>query len=49
VTGAPTVATAEHGAALIAEIGTALAQLIERARVEVPPLVWTRTTTAFAG
>jgi creatinine amidohydrolase len=48
VTGTPTLATAEHGAALIVEIGTALAEVIERARIEQPPLAWTRTTTAFA-
>jgi creatinine amidohydrolase len=48
VTGAPTLATAERGAALIAEIGIALAKLIERARTEQPPLTWKRTTAAFA-
>jgi creatinine amidohydrolase len=48
VTGTPSLATAEHGAALIAEIGTALTALVEQARVEMPPLAWTRTTTAFA-
>ena len=48
VTGRPSLATAERGAALITEIGTALAELIERARTEEPPLAWTRTSTAFA-
>jgi creatinine amidohydrolase len=47
VTGTPALATAERGAALINEMGTALAQLIERARTEQPPLGWSRTTTAF--
>lgn len=48
VTGAPSLATAERGAALLREIGDALVALIERARTEQPPLAWERTTTAFA-
>jgi creatinine amidohydrolase len=48
VTGRPSEATAERGAALLREIGEALVALIERARTEEPPLAWSRTTTAFA-
>lgn len=48
VTGTPSLATAERGAALLREIGDALVALIERARIEQPPLAWERTTTAFA-
>lgn len=48
VTGFPSQASAEKGAALLGQIGDALAGLIERARIETPPLAWERTTTAFA-
>ncbi|HEX8310519.1 MAG TPA: creatininase family protein [Chthoniobacteraceae bacterium] len=48
VTGTPTLATAERGATLITDIGTALAQLITRVRTEQPPLAWSRSTSAFA-
>jgi creatinine amidohydrolase len=48
VTGRPSEATAERGASLLREIGDALVALIERARTELPPLAWERTTTAFA-
>jgi len=48
VTGKPTLASAERGAALIAEIGDALVQLIERSRTEQPPIAWSRHTSAFA-
>jgi creatinine amidohydrolase len=48
VTGMPTRADAARGAALLQEIGEALAELIGRARVEKPPLEWSRTTDAFA-
>jgi creatinine amidohydrolase len=48
VTGLPATATAARGAELMAEIGVELARLVERARVEQPPLTWQRTTTAFA-
>ncbi len=48
VTGRPSEANAERGETLIAEIGDELVAVIERARVEEPPLAWTRTTTAFA-
>ncbi len=48
VTGTASLATAERGAALIAAIGNALADLIERARADEPPLAWTRSTTVFA-
>jgi creatinine amidohydrolase len=48
VTGRPSIATAERGASLLREIGDALVALIERARIEHPPLTWARTTTAFA-
>lgn len=48
VTGVPGSATAERGAELIREMGEALAELVERARIEQPPLSWQRTTRAFA-
>lgn len=48
VTGTPTLASAERGASLIAEIGSAVAQLIQRARTEQPPLAWVRSSAAFA-
>jgi creatinine amidohydrolase len=48
VTGRPSNGTAERGASLLREIGDALVTLIERARIEHPPLAWARTTTAFA-
>jgi creatinine amidohydrolase len=48
VTGIPSAASAEHGATLLAEMGRALTQIIETARLEQPPLAWRRTTTAFA-
>jgi creatinine amidohydrolase/Fe(II)-dependent formamide hydrolase-like protein len=48
VTGMPTRADAARGAALLQEIGEALAELIGRARAEKPPLEWSRTTDAFA-
>lgn len=48
VTGCPSEATVERGAALLREIGDALVELIDRARIEQPPLAWERTTTAFA-
>lgn len=48
VTGQPSLATAERGAALIARMGEALAALTERARSDHPPLPWLRTTGAFA-
>jgi creatinine amidohydrolase len=48
VTGKPSLATAESGASLLAEIREALVALIQRARTEEPPLEWIRTTTAFA-
>ena len=48
VTGKPTLASAERGAALIAEIGGALVQLIERSQTEQPPIAWSRNTSAFA-
>ncbi|MHA3770848.1 creatininase family protein [Verrucomicrobiota bacterium sgz303538] len=48
VTGTPTLATGARGAALIRDIGEALASLVERARTEQPPLAWSRTTDAFA-
>jgi creatinine amidohydrolase len=47
VTGTPSLATAARGAALMASMGQALAALIERARLDAPPLPWRRTTTAF--
>ena len=42
------LASAESGASLLREVRDALVALIQRARVEQPPLEWTRTTTAFA-
>lgn len=48
VTGTPSLATAERGAALMAGMGQALAAIIERARLDQPPLPWLRTTTAFS-
>ena len=48
VTGRPSLATASSGAALIAEIGEALASLVERARAEQPPLQWSRAANAFS-
>lgn len=38
VTGFPSRATAEDGAALFAQIGAALADLVERAKTDLPPL-----------
>lgn len=40
VTGQPSLGTAEQGARLISQMGEALADLIERAREEAPPLSW---------
>lgn len=40
VTGRPSLGTAEQGALLISQMGEALADLIERARGEEPPLSW---------
>ena len=48
VTGRPSLSTTERGEALIASMGRALAEVIERARRDEPPLPWTRNTTAFA-
>jgi creatinine amidohydrolase len=48
VTGMPSRGSAERGEALLVEMGSALAEVIERARHEAPPLSWKRTTTAFA-
>jgi creatinine amidohydrolase len=48
VTGRPSLASAESGATLLREIGDALVALIQRARIEQPPLTWDRTTPAFA-
>lgn len=48
VTGAPSLATTEQGAALLAAMGSALAGVIGAARTEVPPLSWKRTSNAFA-
>ncbi len=47
VTGMPRTASAERGAALLREIGDALAEVIERARTEQPPLAWQRGMTVF--
>jgi creatinine amidohydrolase len=47
VTGTPGSATAEKGESLIRGIGDALVDLIRRARVEEPPIEWSRTTNAF--
>lgn len=48
VTGLPINATFEKGAALLREIGDALASLIESARTETPPLMWRRTGQNFS-
>jgi creatinine amidohydrolase len=48
VTGKPSLASAESGASLLREIGEALIALIQRARLENPPLAWARTSTVFA-
>jgi len=47
VTGRPSEANAERGAALLGSIAKALASVIERCRSEQPPLGWSRTTKAF--
>ncbi len=47
-TGMPSRASANRGAELLVEMGGALGALIERARIEQPPLPWTRTTRTFA-
>lgn len=47
-TGSPSGATAAKGAALIAQMGEALAAVIRRARTEEPPLPWSRTAPAFS-
>jgi creatinine amidohydrolase len=48
VTGKPSLANAESGASLLREVGEALIALIQRARLEQPPLAWARTTAVFA-
>lgn len=48
VTGTPSLGTAEQGAALIAEMGGALADIIRAARADATPLSWERTSSAFA-
>ncbi|WP_156345417.1 creatininase family protein [Verrucomicrobium spinosum] len=40
VTGRPSLGTVEQGALLISRMGDALADLIQKARVEHPPLTW---------
>ena len=48
VTGNPSEATREKGAALIQQMGDALAVLIESARIETAPLAWHRTEPSFS-
>jgi creatinine amidohydrolase len=48
VTGRPSEGTAERGANLFAEMGEALAALVESARHEETPLKWQRTSGVFA-
>jgi creatinine amidohydrolase len=42
VTGAPSLGSAARGQELFLEIGDALAELVQRARFETPPLEWQR-------
>jgi len=46
-TGTPGIGNPTYGEALLKLIGTTLADTIQRARSEKPPLAWSRTTTAF--
>ena len=48
VTGTPSLASAQHGAVLMRDIGDALVSLVERAKADQSPLRWNRTTRAFA-
>ena len=47
VTGAPGSATSEKGESLLRAIGDALVDLIRRARLEEPPLEWSRRSAVF--
>jgi creatinine amidohydrolase len=48
VTGVPSLATPERGAALIRDMGEALSAVIRQAAIEEPPLAWSRTAGVFA-
>lgn len=47
VTGSPSLAKADRGAPLLRAMGEALADIVTRARTEVPPLPWLRTSPAL--
>lgn len=49
VTGSPGIGNPTHGEALLKLIGTGLATLLAKARTEMPPLLWVRSTPVFGG
>jgi creatinine amidohydrolase len=47
VTGSPSTADGGRGDRLFRQMGGALAEIVTRARIEVPPVAWLRTSPAF--